>query len=450
MRNLSASQQTSFNNETLTIASLVEVHANDGTIVKLTDHDVDLGEYVSTFGLDMSAIVVQLGGTGQTATVTTLPDKGAGGGITYQMVEGGLLDNAIVKCYWCDYTKSPLDPLQIFQGFVNEVKYGNSALLELDITSLLAAAPSLCRDVMQQTCRADFGDAKCGIDITNMIDGPHVFAPIDSQSFKMTRDEITPVGYYNNGTLRFITGENKGLGYEILTVSLADANGRETVYLKVPLAFDVAPGDYIGLYPGCDKLIDSGCTYWNNTLNFQGEPYIVDPSNILPPVSDRTVKASGINTGLPALCNWWLTQYIKIGWNKTILFTPGTRAADGEKSITVGGFVTKFFNETMLPDDAYTAIFNLLGSLDKVAAYDGTLAPIDATAVANLKAAGFNVPLDCTVTAPVIRSPTYLPNVEYVYAQLFFQRPSKAFDDAIAPLGYDDTTLPDQTTIGQV
>lgn len=456
MRDLTPSQAASFKSDVLTIATLVNIKANDGSMIYLTDHDQDLGQYVAQYGLDLSAILMQLGGSGQTATVTMLPDRGIGNGVTYPKVESGMLDAAGVQVFWADYTKSPLEPILITTGFISEAKYGDSSLIELTINTLLAVPRPLCGNVMSQTCRADFGDALCKVDIAPLVDGPRAFAPLDEMSFVMSRDEVTPPGYYNNGTLAFQTGQNKGLNYEVLTVSAADANGRETIYTKVPIAFDVTPGDHFLLYPGCDKIITSGCTYWNNTANFQGEPFIADQSDILPPQSAATVKSTGINTGLPAPCNWWLSQYIKIGFGLNVLFTPGTRAADNVKNVSGGkagngSYSVNFFNGYMIPQDAYTAIYNLVGAGDKVAAYDGSLTPLDPVAVTNLQAAGFQVPLNLNINDVLVLDPTYTTQVEHTYLLQFFVVGSQGILDAAKAIGIDPgdiTPTPQATVIG--
>ena len=262
---------------------------------------------------------------------------------------------------------------------------------------------------MSSTCRADFGDAKCKIDIGPMVDGPHVFAPIDAQSFVITRDEITPLGYYNNGTLYFKTGQNKGLGYEILTVTAADANGRETIYTKVPIAFDVEAGYYFFLYPGCDKVITSGCTYWNNTANFQGEPFAADTSNILPDASNTALDTSAIVTGLPTTENFWLSQYLKAGFGVTALFNSGARLS-----------ASPSFNGTLIDSATYAAIYGLLGGSTIVASDDGTLTPVDVSKVAALEAIGFKVPLNLSNAAIVIADTSTQTNIDIAAAQVFY------------------------------
>ena len=441
MRNLSASQQASFSNDVLTICSLAEIIVNDGTLVYLTDHDVDLGDYKSSFGLDLSAILMQLGGTGQTATVTMLPDNGRGGGITFGMVEQGLLDSALVKIYWTDYTKSPLDPILVTQGYISECTYGSASLFTFTINTKLSIPVNLCADVLQATCRVDFGSPQCGIDLTNMVDGPHVWAPIDAQSFIMTRDEATPAGYYNNGTLYFQTGANKGSGYEILTVSDPDANNRETVFLKVPIAFDVEQGDYFFLYPGCDKVISSGCTYWNNTVNFQGEPFTADFTAILPPAPGTVVPTSGINTGLPAICNWWLTQYIQTGFGQTITFESGTVMSDNMAS------GTHTYTGTIIPPDAYAAIYNGLGGSAAVAAFDGTLTPTDQTSVAALVAAGYTVPINLTLYPVTVNEAELELQIETTLLPFFFKQGTDLYNDTAAALGIVLSNNPGAGTI---
>lgn len=406
MRNLSQQQRASFTSDLLTIATLLDLTLNDGRVVKLTNHDVDIGQYKSGYGLDTSNVTLQLGGAGQTCSASMLPVIGsATDGIDYFDLESGALDGAFAQLSFIDWSLPTAQALLIFTGSCSEAKYGTAGAIELTLNTPLSQDRPICGDLMSKTCRADFGDSRCTVDIASMVDGVHVFAPIDAQSFKVTRDEVTPAGYYNNGTVFFNTGDNKGLGYEIQTVSKADSNGRETLTTKVPLAFDVAAGDYILLYPGCDKRIDGGCTYWNNTDNFQGEPFIADQSNILPPPTERTGDTSDqgqINTGLTVAMNWALTQYIKLAFNLDITFYPG--------------FLYNYVNDGALPGpfvnfDVYTAIFNAVGGLNTVVAFDGTLQPKDTGRQALLTAAGFVSKLDLALSQDILAD-YYTPSAQ--------------------------------------
>ncbi len=436
MRGLSDDQKTSYDSDLLTIAELIDLVLNDGTIVKLTSHDVDVGPYLAGFGLDVSNVVLQLGGAGQTTTVNVLPNREDGsitGGVTYTAIEAGLLDSCLATLSLIDWNNPGAIPLVIFTGYCSEAKYGTAGTLELTLNTPMSVDRPICGDVLSQTCRADFGDARCGVDINPFVDGPHVYSPGDSQNLVLSRDEVTPPGFYNNGTVYFREGPNKGLGYEILTIGAADVNGREVLTTKVPLAFDPLPGDLLFLYPGCDKIITSGCTYWNNVQNFQGEPFVADQSNILPLAS---TKSSGINTGMSAAENWILTQYIKVAFGFTVLFTAGTRlqTATGSYSISgtnVGGnnpnggsggtshvvAAGKTFTGTLIPADAYTGIFNIVGGLSKVVAYDGTLKPIDPNAQAALVAAGFllDVNLAASQVLFLIDGDNDLTKVKYTF-----------------------------------
>lgn len=266
MRNMTASQQQSYSGDTLTIASLVDITLRNGQLIKLTDHDRDLGAYKSAFGVDVSAITMQLGASGQTASISVLPDNANSGGISIDMVESGALDNAKVVCKWVDYTKV-YDALPIFTGYVNDIKYGNSSLFEISIASRLTLVQPLCKDQMSQNCRADFGDPTCGVPIGRMQGGGTVDSAVDD--FSMTTQGGGGSGkLYNNGTVYFTSGNNAGLGYEILTIR------GNLVVTKDVWAFPPEHGDSFELHPGCDKVFDSGCKFWNNQKRFQGEPFV--------------------------------------------------------------------------------------------------------------------------------------------------------------------------------
>jgi uncharacterized phage protein (TIGR02218 family) len=283
MRQLTDDQSASFKSELLTLAMLLELTLNDGTSVKLTNHDADVGDYKSTFGLDIDNITLQLGGAGQTTTASVLPDlDNIGGGITVSQIESNALDGCYARVSLIDWSKPGATPFIMLTGYVDEAKYGNAGKLNMSLLTPLNKSRPICKDIVSQMCRADFGDERCGIKVDDgMIDGPHVEAPINDQCFLLSSDEQTPRNYYNNGTCYFTSGANKGLGYEILaTTADPSTTDNETLFLKVPLVFPVQAGDTMELYPGCDKVLTSGCTFWNNQHNFQGEPYTVDPSKV--------------------------------------------------------------------------------------------------------------------------------------------------------------------------
>jgi uncharacterized phage protein (TIGR02218 family) len=279
---------------------LLELRATDGTVIKLTSHDVDVGDYLSDFGLDIAVIAMQLGGGGNSTTATVLPDFDGKGGVTIPIIEGGLLDGCWAQVSLIDWAKPGATPFILSTCYVNEAKYANAGKLELTLMTPLNKARPLCGDIVSQMCRADFGDALCGINIDDgMIDKPHVEAPINEQAFVLSNDEQTPKGFYNNGTVQFETGANAGLGYEILTITNDPSqNDNETLFTKVPMTFPVAAGDQLTLIPGCDKVLTSGCRYWHNEHNFQGEPYTYDRSNTLADGCDIFLTGATGNDGI--------------------------------------------------------------------------------------------------------------------------------------------------------
>lgn len=422
MRQLTGPQLAAIKSELLTLCKIVTITQTNGVVVKLTDHDIDVSGYKSQFGLELSAILAQLGAGGQTGTVTCLPDRNipGQGGITYQDIEAGYFDNASIQIAITDYTN--FDLMLLCTGTIVDAKLGNASTIELTVNTPLNTERPICGDTISTTCRADFGDSKCKMDLTQMVDGPHVFAALDAQSFLMTRDEHTPPGYYNNGTCYFTSGTNKGTGYEILSTSLqTNDNPNETITLKVPMANQPAKGDAIVLYPGCDKVFSSGCSYWRNTQNFQGEPFALDPSDVLPTSINGDGTVSGINTGLPASVNWWLAQYMSVGFGKTVTLASGSRilsevsAADSD------------FYDTVVTHDVYQAIYNACGGAAAVSAMDGTLTPVDATAKAALANANWLVPLNLAVGPVSIQGDGNVANtnqlIQNALAPVFFANP---------------------------
>jgi uncharacterized phage protein (TIGR02218 family) len=133
----------------------------------------------------------------------------------------------------------------------DSIKYGQSLL-----------------QMFSKTCRAKFGDNKCGIN----IDDYAVNCDLLSYSFNLLTCDIQDVedGYFKGGKLR--TEDHKE--FKILT-----HNGS---YIEIDSALETDFSGYkkVTLVPTCDKNFRTCCYSFNNAVNFRGEPAIPE-SNIV-------------------------------------------------------------------------------------------------------------------------------------------------------------------------
>jgi hypothetical protein len=80
-----------------------------------------------------------------------------------------------------------------------------------------------------------------------------------------------PSNLYDDGTIIGLSGANSGLKRSIGAI----VDG--VVYLRVPLIWPPAIGDYFSVLPGCDHTITSCQNIFNNLIHFGGQPYVPQP-----------------------------------------------------------------------------------------------------------------------------------------------------------------------------
>ena len=162
------------------------------------------------------------------------------------------------------------EPLHLVSGEFGEItRSGDACRVEmLGSTSFLdeAIAP-----LTSPTCRARFGDRACKVSLAmhraemavSGIADPHLeFAGLAGQGAD-----------YSYGELRWLSGENCGLAFAILSgvgnsIRLADQPVRR-----------VSIGDKALLTAGCDKNFVTCRDRFANSINFRGEPHL--PGNDL-------------------------------------------------------------------------------------------------------------------------------------------------------------------------
>jgi uncharacterized phage protein (TIGR02218 family) len=110
------------------------------------------------------------------------------------------------------------------------------------------------------TCRTNFGDAKCKVEIT-FYSGMYNVVHIEKNVINIS--ECTrPDGFFDGGKIIFYSG----ITYDIKT------HTKHALILKSPC--DEKVPQRVTLTPGCDKKFITCCNKYNNAVNFRGEPAI--------------------------------------------------------------------------------------------------------------------------------------------------------------------------------
>jgi uncharacterized phage protein (TIGR02218 family) len=201
----------------------------------------------------------------------------AASGITVEEVAAGLLDYAEVTVYRVNYMDLIQGHEVVMFGTCGQTKcHGNAWVTEY--RSLMQQARQTISTVYSLTCRAGYGDERCGMPFvwTDSV----VSAGWDDPNRVFVANGLAgDSGFYDLGVIQWLSGSNAGLESEVFSF---EAGG--LIRLALPAGFDIEAGDTFRIRQDCDKAFAT-CKAKGNVLNFRGEH--------LTPVSDTSLSVPG-------------------------------------------------------------------------------------------------------------------------------------------------------------
>ncbi len=280
MKTIPSTLESHLNGERLTLATCWRVTRRDGSVYRFTSHDEDLevgGEtFLASSGYTGTQIVSTDSMSVDNLEVAGLLDNAA---ITESDLLDGLFDGARVELFLVNWASPGDGTVPLRTGWLGEVKVRDGAFVA-ELRGLSQALQTVVGEVYSVACRADLGDARCGVDLSGV--GPwrktgSVASVISDRAFVDTsRSEAA--GFYDQGVIYWTGGANAGLEMEI------KSQPGTTIILAEPMPHAIAAGDTYEITPGCDKSISMCRDRFSNVLNFRGEPYI--------PGNDRIVSGA--------------------------------------------------------------------------------------------------------------------------------------------------------------
>jgi len=281
MKRIPIQLQTHLQQPATTWCLLLQVQCKNGTVFGFTTLDADItyndgaGEiiYRAANGLAPQRL--------QAAADFGVDNTDFGGvvtdtGITTQQIVSGLLDYAHVALYRVNYLNLNHGHEIVMFGTCGQTRlYGNQ--FSCEFRSLMQQARQSISSVYSLTCRADYGDKRCGlpfqwynaqVSAVNKDDPRRDF-------FSSDLDHFAAPGLFDLGIIHWLSGANAGQETEIETHLV---NGR--LILSFPLGFAIKIGDQFRIRQDCDKTFDT-CKARHNAINFRGEH--------LTPIADTSV-----------------------------------------------------------------------------------------------------------------------------------------------------------------
>lgn len=275
MKTVPSGLQTHLAQELTTLATCWHITLRNGTVLRFTDHDQNItvaaggspvsneaGTYLSAIGYTGSNIQAASDGSVDNLEVTAILDDSS---INEQDLQAGIFDGAEVRIFMINWVTPSQGIIALKRGFLGEVDM-QEVLAKVELRGLQQALQAQVGRTYGPACNADFGDARCGINLLDHTVTGTVASVTDRANFVGSMHSSFPVGF-DQGLLTFTSGTNSGRSIEVKSY----IGGATTLYQAVPDA--ISPGDTYTLSRGCDKQF-STCQAYDNILNFRGFPHI--------------------------------------------------------------------------------------------------------------------------------------------------------------------------------
>jgi uncharacterized phage protein (TIGR02218 family) len=242
----------------------------NGTVVTATAHDRDIVfdslTYLSTAAYTPSDVE-----SGADMAPDNLEVEGflASPHITAADVHSGIWDYAAIEIFEVNYRDLTMGRNLIRSGTLGEVKSG-LATFRAEMRGLMQAYSRKIVRLIQATCDADFGDARCGINAVTYTTSTYVDTVTSDREFTLPVS-THPDDYYTGGKVTFTSGLNDGLSMEIKR----SVDATRVIQLHELMPFAIAVNDTFDIVAGCTKRLAEDCiTKFNNPVNFRGYPHL--------------------------------------------------------------------------------------------------------------------------------------------------------------------------------
>lgn len=251
-------------------AQIWTITRTDGEVFRFTSLDRDLTYLGQTYQACDSLVPSASESVSEVDQAGSMDLSGAIGpdGITEVDLYSGLFDGAVAEAWLVAWSgtsiprrliKGTFGPVEQSEtGFKVELLGDGAKLLQTPLVSLI-----------QPGCRWQFGDSKCGVDLTPLT----VTGTIDSGNGQREFTDAArgeTAGYFTRGRVTFTSGLNNGVSAEIKTHSIG---GVFELWPRLP--FGILAGDTYSMTPGCTLLKEAvggtnGCTAWANVQRYGG------------------------------------------------------------------------------------------------------------------------------------------------------------------------------------
>jgi len=253
---------------TTTLATCWRVTLQNGTVYGFTDHDRPLTvsgvKYEAGTGFLPSAI--------QTQSRLAVDNQSMQGflnsdSIAADDLAAGVWDYAEVLVFSVNW-RNVAQGIDIKErGRLGEVSLQRGTFTA-EFRGLANAYSQAVSPVYQPACRAQLGNAQCGVALAGWtVSGTLASVSADGLTLSDPARGEAP-DYFTGGKITLLDGPSAGLSMEIKT----SAPGSVVLQMQLPRSAEA--GNAYSLHAGCDKTFGTCIARFTNGVNFRGEPHV--------------------------------------------------------------------------------------------------------------------------------------------------------------------------------
>ena len=277
MKTISSTLRTAI--ESGNICYLFKIVAKDTTSRYFTDTNasltVDGNLYVPSAGvtrLKMKATNnAEVSNQEVVATILDMPDA---------ELKSGKWDGAQIEVSIASWASPGAGKLIIFKGSIGVIQWTDEGF-RADIQNYLRDLGKNIGETVTGNCRHQLFSTSspdkigaCGVSRASyLVTGSISYVLTQRMKFKIATTS-KPTGWATSGFIKFTSGNNAGLTYEVKRHLVEGGDLGESVELFLPCLAAVTVGTTFELTAGCDHTIDTCKTKFNNVANFGGFPHL--------------------------------------------------------------------------------------------------------------------------------------------------------------------------------
>ncbi len=281
MKTFPSGLQTAIAKSATTLCECLSIARQDGVTIRLTTHSEDVafddGDGTATYAADPGFYREAIS-YGRTLEPERVSVYGLfAGDLSQDAVRQRRFDGAEVSLWLVDYSAPSTDFARLLKGTMGRIE-PRGAAYRAELLGLKNKLKRLIVESVSPQCRADLGDARCGVALTSF---PGTLSGVTSKRVLVASGfagSAVP-SFFDDGKITFTSGALSGLSFQVAKWVQAT----KTMTLVFPLPVLPSAGDGFNLFQGCTKQLAFCQDVFDNVVNFRGEPHIPEPAQLVAP-----------------------------------------------------------------------------------------------------------------------------------------------------------------------